>query len=142
MTTTVQEVYCFRIKQVSAEDGDTTFWRYAKDHFRADYEPAFSPKIDDASKFTLDQTEAIVAFYHKLMKNPKVVGVEFVKVTVSTTIDIIPMDKDELLEERRRVALNKLNPDDIYALGVEGLATYSKLKYHAPKKRSLSESDF
>lgn len=134
MTTSVQEVYCFRIKQVMTDDLETTYWRYAKDAYRSDYDPSFSTKLEDATTFTLDQTAAIVQFYQKLMKSSKVVDAEFVKVRLTTDIEAIPMDQNELLEERRRIALEKLTFDDVQALGVENLATYSKLKFHKSPK--------
>lgn len=123
-----------------SDDKETTFWRYAKDNYRSDYEPTFGTKVEDATHFNLDQTTSIVDMYRKLMKCRTVLEAEFVKVTISTDIDTVPMDQNEFLEERRRQALEKLTLDDIQALGVEGMATYSKLKFHNAKNPRRNES--
>jgi hypothetical protein len=56
--------------------------------------------------------------------------VEFVRVTVQTSIEKIGLDEGEYLDERRKNALAKLTPDDIQVLDLGKLASYDKLKHH------------
>ena len=139
MPSNIQELYCFRVKQV-VQDDDAAYWRYARDNHRSDYEPSFITKADEATQFTLDQTSEIIKLYQKLIRMTKVVEAQLVKVTITTQIDIIPIDQEEFLEERRRIAIEKLTMDDIHALGVESMATYSTLKFHKAPAPILRES--
>ena len=139
MTTYVQELYVFRVLQHSSEEKGMKFWRFIRDTVRSDYSPSLVAKIDEATHFEAHQTQAIVALYQKLIKGRDADEVEFVKVKITTETEPVPMDSPELLDERRRVALNKLTHDDVLALGVEGLAVYSKLKHHKPTIGNLDD---
>jgi hypothetical protein len=86
-------------------------------------------RIEEASQFNSSSVESIVKAYQLAVRKYQR-EVQYVKVIVNTDTDVIDLDKDEFLEEKRRVALNKLSQDDIKALGLEKLATYNKLKYH------------
>lgn len=140
MSKTSQELHVFRMKvRVDAEAGTTEVWRFAKDNASRGYEPTAVSKLDDATKFDPEDSVKVAKFYQRIVALRNVSEVEFVKVTLETSIDVIDLNTGELLEERRRQAIQKLSVDDIEALGLEGLAIYEKLKNHKPL---MSEPDF
>jgi hypothetical protein len=117
-------VKCFPKTQDTLSQNWT--WRYVSRQYSSEL---LTDRIEEASLFNDAPVENIIKAYQLALRKYQR-EVEFVKVTVNSNTDIIDLDKDEYLEEKRRVALNKLNSDDIRALGLETLATYNKLKYH------------
>lgn len=95
------------------------------------YPPVMRPSFHLANALDVDDVEGVVRMYQRLVKDYGVDRVEIIRLQVvvrETTMDL--MAKDEFLEERRKQALAKLQPDDIEALGLQKLATYNKLRYH------------
>lgn len=59
------------------------------------------------------------------------VNAEIVRVvTTVETEDLTDVDEGDYREMRQRIALKKLNENDIKALGIVNIATYIKTKYH------------
>ncbi len=56
--------------------------------------------------------------------------VQLVRMKITTHITVVDLNEGEILEERRKQALAKLNPMEVEALGVQRLATYNKVKNH------------
>ena len=59
---------------------------------------------------------------------------ELVDVEIKTTITHVPFDSGDILEQRRKMAFEKLSRSDIEALGIEKLASYNKLKFYGSEK--------
>ena len=72
----------------------------------------------------------VVALYHKLIDKHGEENVEFLEVKIDVQHSQVPLHTGDILEERRRVAMNKLRPDEYKVLGIEQLGVYHKLKYH------------
>jgi hypothetical protein len=85
----------------------------------------------EAKDFSDESPNIIVKALDGLMRsNDSYETIELVRIKVTTEIDAVDINDGEILEERRRQALSKLNSMEVEALGVEKLAAYSKLKFH------------
>lgn len=93
--------------------------------------PIMQEGYHNATGLDLDNPEEVIKLYQYLVKQNGKDAVSLVRVQVAvreTTMDLL--DKDEFLEARRKIALAKLQIDDVEALGLQKLAAYNKLRYH------------
>jgi hypothetical protein len=86
-------------------------------------------RVEEATTFESSSIENLIRIYQNCLKRYAEGDVDYIKVSVNKIFEHIDLDKEEYLEERRRVALSKLSEDDVKALNVERLAVYNKLKY-------------
>lgn len=96
-----------------------------------------------ASEIDITDVRTVVRVYQRLVNDHDAENISLVKVKVSVceeTADLL--GKGEFLEERRRIALGKLQGDDIEALGLHNLATYNKLKFHKADRNGYEDPDF
>ena len=111
--------YLYEVKR-----GQPKEWRYLAKGNMPTQSPAEAEQHGD--KTATEVVEILERLYNRFPGTQY----EFVKVNMSITVDPVDIDNDVYLEERRKIALAKLNPDNIKALGLESLATYNKLKFH------------
>ena len=128
MNTETQLLHVFRVRVHMSGDPSVTYWRWARENARSDYEGTTTTKLDEATYYDVEDVESIIKAYHKLTKRHG--EVEFVKIHITQEITSVDLSADDFMEERRKVALAKLTKEDIEALGVKDLAVLSKLKFH------------
>jgi hypothetical protein len=125
--THVKEVLVFRGKKVTRGQ---EAWFYMR-AFGASYNSNWVADPLEAKDFTAAHPTEIVKALEGLAKNTDSYdAVELVKMKITTECSPVNINHGDILEERRRQALAKLNPMEIEALGVEKLASYNKLKFH------------
>lgn len=85
----------------------------------------------EAEQFQNQTPEKIAKRFTSLEESNKTNGdIELVEIKIVTEVSQINLNDGEILEERRKIALQKLNQADIEALGLHKLASYNKLKFH------------
>lgn len=108
-------------------------WKYFR-LIRGTSDFSHTTNVREAMQFDLNDPQEIVKCYDWVAQGMRPSQpLELVRVSVTSEVEQIGMENEAILEERRRVALSKLNRQDIEALGVSHLASYSKLKYHGGK---------
>ncbi len=128
METSSDTYFVIRVKTYpkTATTGEKSHWRYIVTRYNAD---TLTDRIDEATSFDTLTTENLIRTYQNSLKRYTDADIDYIKISVKKVFEPIDLNKDEYLEERRRVALAKLADDDVKALGVEPLAVYNKLKY-------------
>jgi hypothetical protein len=125
-TEATKDIITFRVR-----DPDKGMLFFVKPNSNPNYVPTMQPGYHSAQPIDVDDVETVVRLYQRLVKEYGADHVEIIRLQVlvrETPMDII--ERDEFMEERRKVALAKLQSDDIEALGLQKLATYNKLRYH------------
>lgn len=127
METHVKQVLVFRGKKVTRGQ-DAWFYMRA---FGSSYNSNWVADPLEAKDFTDTPPADIVKALESLAKSSdNYDAVELVRMKISTEISPVNINEGDILEERRRQALAKLNPMEVEALGIEKLASYNKLKFH------------
>lgn len=76
-----------------------------------------------------DPAEMMRLFYYFCQENPdRVCNIRRAKITVEIDNDVV--DEQQMREVRQRLAIEKLNEQDIEALGLTKVAVYIKTKFH------------
>ena len=88
----------------------------------------------EAFDYSKESAAVLIESYRYLSSEYGEDNVEVVSVKIETEVSLVDLNEEVYMEERRRIALNKLTTDDIKALGLEQLAVYHKLKYYKSKK--------
>lgn len=130
-----REFYTFKVRR-----GNETYYTEMSGH---GYSARLRPNPHMASEVDVEDIKMVVRMYQKLLADHEPENVSLVKVKVSVCEE--PADilgKGEYLEERRRIALGKLQGDDIEALGLNSLATYNKLKFHKADRNGYEDPDY
>lgn len=126
-TETSKDLITFRVRD---KDGIVLYFEKLNSSGH-NYPPTLRQGYHSANPIDVDDAETVVRTYQRLVALYGMDNVTVVRLQVlvrETTMDLL--DKDEFMEERRKVALSKLQSDDIEALGLQKLATYNKLRYH------------
>lgn len=128
MESHVKEVLVFRGKKVS-RGADT--WMYLRG---TGYNGNWVADPLEAKDFGAESPNSIVRALENLSKTTdNHEAIELVKIKITTEVESVDINDGEILEERRRQALAKLNSLEVEALGLEKLASYDKLKFHGTK---------
>lgn len=121
--TQVRDFYTFRVQK----EGTTLYMESAKDNYHAQMKT--SPYL--AGEIDVNNVPDLVKVYQRLVKEYGKDGVQLIRLKISIEESVEEaLGAGEFLEERRRLALSKLQADDIEALGLKPLAAYNKLKNH------------
>lgn len=124
----VKEILVFRGKKVSRGQD---IWFYMKGS-GSSYTSNWAVDPLEGKDFNEESPSAIVRALESLAKasSEQYDDVELVRMKITTVVESVDINEGEILEERRRQALAKLNTMEIEALGIESLAAYNKVKFH------------
>jgi hypothetical protein len=119
----VRDFHTFRVHR----DNAILYMESSRDNYHAQLKT--SPYL--AGEVDVNNVPDLVKVYQKLVKEYGKDNVQLIrlKITIEEHIEEA-LGAGEYLEERRRLALSKLQADDIEALGLKPLAAYNKLKNH------------
>lgn len=120
---------------------DIKEWGYVGTSNRVDnvhywYGIAVTDELEMIKDFSKNEENLITKFNEITSKLQPGDKVDVVTVSRTTKVKITPLDADLVMEERRKVALGKLSPIEIEALGLETHAVYCKLKFHNAVKEN------
>lgn len=126
----MDENYSITTIRFTDSDGDFVYLESTYPDHDGDMRVTSCYRINEAMDLSGMDQDHIFDVYQAFQSYYEDTVCEVVKITVKTTVENLFEDNDEYRETRQRVALKKLNEDDIKILNLTNLAVYIKTKYH------------
>lgn len=126
----MDENYSITTIRFTDSDGDFVYLESAYPDHDGDMRVSSCYRINEAMDLSSMTQESIFEMYQAFQSYYADEACEVVRITVKTTVENLFEDNDEYKETRQRVALKKLNDQDIKILNLTNLAVYIKTKYH------------